>query len=72
MPPLAKWKKEYKERLTAMTNEVLWGEFMDVSQPDDVDGCFTDRGQWMAEAAELVLRRRLVAIGFMAGDETTD
>lgn len=61
----AKWKTKYKATLSKMTNNLLWVEFLDTTQPDDYDGGFTNRGGWMADESRLEMERRLIRDGWL-------
>ena len=58
-------EKEYLERINEMSNEELFDEFRSVSYPDDYDGCYTKRGEWMLAVCQGLFTDRLISCGFL-------
>ena len=57
------WQIEFVEKISKMTLRELFDYFADdLSIPDDHDGEFTDRGEWMKDRAIYEIRKILSEI----------
>lgn len=64
---LAKWKTDYLEQVSKMSNEEVLEEYSYLCGGDDYDGCFTTEGSWKFEMIDTELRLRLINVGYLKG-----
>jgi hypothetical protein len=65
MPNQYSYRKEYADKLFAMTNRELLDEVYAVNKPDEYDGSFSTEAAWQLDAACDELERRLTLIGWL-------
>lgn len=59
MARLAKWKKEYRAELEAMSNAELFQEMLEAQEPDGYDGYFSSRQLWRSQESLRQVEKRL-------------
>ena len=62
---MEKWKKEYLDEISKMSNEDVLGEYTYLTGGDDYDGCFTRRGEWKYDKINAEFNKRLIEIGYL-------
>lgn len=62
---IAKWKTDYLERISKMSNEEVFEEYSYLQGGDDYDGCFTREGEWKYDMINMEFRLRLINIGYL-------
>ena len=62
---LTKQQEEYLDSIPKMDDDQLLDELLDVNQPDDYDGCYTDYGATIREAVNKEMIKRLKDIDFL-------
>ena len=67
MGKLVKWKVEYLEQISKMSNEEVFEEYNYLVGGDDYDGCFTNEGSWKFDMIDTEFRLRLINIGYLKG-----
>jgi len=65
---LTKQQGDYLDSITKMTNDELFDLVLDVNQPDDYDGYFTDYGDMLKDFVNDEMVKRLKETNFLSED----
>lgn len=63
---MVKWKQTYLDELSKMTNKELLDEYTYLAGGDGYDGAYSKKGDWKWEQIQVVLKEKLISIGFLA------